>query len=78
MLKLCRDRLNQTPMAPRNFNLNLPSVVALLRMVISNSTLHPQMVQPAKRKRQARRRELLLINRLLSLSIRLRVRMARA
>jgi hypothetical protein len=65
-------------MAPRNFNLNLPSVVALPRMEISNSTLLPQMVQPVKKKRQARRRELPLINRLHSLSTRLRVRMARA
>jgi hypothetical protein len=35
-------------------------------MEISSSILHPQMVQPVKRKRQARRRELPLINRLLS------------
>jgi hypothetical protein len=53
-------------MAPRNFNLTLPSVAGLPRMEISNSTLLPQMVQPVKKKRQARRRELPLINRLLS------------
>jgi hypothetical protein len=47
-------------------------------MEISSSTLHPQMVQPVKRKRQAKRRELPLINRKLSLSTRLKVRMARA
>jgi hypothetical protein len=65
-------------MAPRNFNLNLPSVAALPRMEISSSTLPPQMAQPVKRKRQARRRELPLINRLLSLSTRLKARMERA
>jgi len=65
-------------MAPRNFNLTLPSVAGLPRMEISNSTLLPQMVQPVKKKRQARRRELPLINRLPSLSTRLKARMARA
>jgi hypothetical protein len=47
-------------------------------MEISSSTLHPQMVQQVRRKRQARRKELLLISRKLSLSTRLRVMMARA
>jgi hypothetical protein len=65
-------------MVPLNFNLTLPSVAALPRMEISSSTLHPQMAQPVKRKRQARRRELLLINRLLSLSTRLKAKMERA
>jgi len=78
MSRQCRDRSNLTPMAPRNFNLTLPSVAGLPRMEISNSTLHPQMAQPVKRKKQARRRELPLINRLHSLSTRLKARMARA